>query len=157
MKQLLVVVVFILTLSACGRRDVEAKDRKSVISPDGKLVARIAVTQLTGHIRLQQVFVMSRDVSVRLKGGETAGMIAAIVEACRDENFDVSWRSNGHLIIEYRQDRPSWVNFIPVVNGVEIELIDRSKRPNQSPEPTVMLVTPRAGARVAPSTTVAHL
>jgi hypothetical protein len=29
--------------------------------------------------------------------------------------------------------------------------------PNQSPEPTVMLVTPRAGARVAPSTTVAHL
>jgi hypothetical protein len=31
------------------------------------------------------------------------------------------------------------------------------ERPNQSPEPTVMLVTPRAGARVAPSTTVAHL
>jgi hypothetical protein len=29
--------------------------------------------------------------------------------------------------------------------------------PNQSPEPTVMLVTPRADARVAPSTTVAHL
>jgi hypothetical protein len=31
------------------------------------------------------------------------------------------------------------------------------KRPNQSPEPTVMLVTPRADARVAPSTTVARL
>jgi hypothetical protein len=31
------------------------------------------------------------------------------------------------------------------------------KSPNQSPEPTVMLVTPRADARVAPSTTVAHL
>jgi hypothetical protein len=31
------------------------------------------------------------------------------------------------------------------------------ERANQSPEPTVMLVTPRAGARVAPSTTVAHL
>jgi hypothetical protein len=31
------------------------------------------------------------------------------------------------------------------------------KRPNQSPEPTVMSVTPRADARVAPSTTVAHL
>jgi hypothetical protein len=34
---------------------------------------------------------------------------------------------------------------------------DAVKRPNQSPEPTVMLVTPRACARVAPSTTVAHL
>jgi hypothetical protein len=32
-----------------------------------------------------------------------------------------------------------------------------TKRPNQSPEPTVMSVTPRAGARVAPATTVAHL
>ena len=31
------------------------------------------------------------------------------------------------------------------------------ERPNQSPEPTVMSVTPRAGARVAPATTVAHL
>ena len=29
--------------------------------------------------------------------------------------------------------------------------------PNQSLEPTNMLVTPRAGARVAPSTVVAHL
>jgi hypothetical protein len=31
------------------------------------------------------------------------------------------------------------------------------KRPNQPPEPTVMSVTPRADARVAPATTVAHL
>jgi hypothetical protein len=31
------------------------------------------------------------------------------------------------------------------------------ERPNQSPEPTALLVTPRAGARVAPSNAVAHL
>jgi chitin deacetylase len=31
------------------------------------------------------------------------------------------------------------------------------QRPNQPPEPTVMSVTPRADARVAPATTVAHL
>jgi hypothetical protein len=31
------------------------------------------------------------------------------------------------------------------------------QRANQSPEPTVMSVTPRADARVAPATTVAHL
>ena len=31
------------------------------------------------------------------------------------------------------------------------------KKPNQAPEPTRMLVTPRADARVAPSTRVAHL
>jgi hypothetical protein len=31
------------------------------------------------------------------------------------------------------------------------------KRANQSPEPTAMSVTPRADARVAPATTVAHL
>jgi hypothetical protein len=33
----------------------------------------------------------------------------------------------------------------------------KTKGPNQSPEPTVMSVTPRADARVAPATTVAHL
>jgi hypothetical protein len=32
-----------------------------------------------------------------------------------------------------------------------------SHEPNQSPEPTAMLVTPRAEPRVAPSTAVAHL
>jgi hypothetical protein len=38
------------------------------------------------------------------------------------------------------------------------EWIDEAKkRANQTPEPTAMLVTPRAGARVAPSTAVAHL
>jgi len=31
------------------------------------------------------------------------------------------------------------------------------QKPNQSPEPTAMSVTPRADARVAPATTVAHL
>jgi hypothetical protein len=31
------------------------------------------------------------------------------------------------------------------------------ERPNQAPEPTATLVTPRAGARVAPSAAVAHL
>jgi hypothetical protein len=36
------------------------------------------------------------------------------------------------------------------ISGVE-------KRPNQSPEPTALLVTPRADARVAPSNAVAHL
>jgi hypothetical protein len=33
----------------------------------------------------------------------------------------------------------------------------REKLPNQTPEPTTTLVTPRAGARVAPSVVVAHL
>jgi RimJ/RimL family protein N-acetyltransferase len=36
-------------------------------------------------------------------------------------------------------------------------LFEVQRRPNQSPEPTVMSVTPRADARVAPATTVAHL
>jgi hypothetical protein len=35
--------------------------------------------------------------------------------------------------------------------------LSSGERANQSPEPTVMSVTPRAGARVAPATTVAHL
>jgi hypothetical protein len=33
----------------------------------------------------------------------------------------------------------------------------KKQRPNQSPEPTAVLVTPRAEPRVAPSTAVAHL
>ncbi len=38
------------------------------------------------------------------------------------------------------------------------EIVRRySKRANQTPEPTAMLVTPRAEPRVAPSTAVAHL
>lgn len=37
------------------------------------------------------------------------------------------------------------------------ELEKRQKKPNQMPEPTAVLVTPRAFARGAPSTAVAHL
>jgi hypothetical protein len=36
-------------------------------------------------------------------------------------------------------------------------LVADPQRPNQSPEPMVMSVTPRADARVAPATTMAHL
>jgi hypothetical protein len=35
--------------------------------------------------------------------------------------------------------------------------VEITKRPNQAPEPTTTLVTPRADARVAPSAVVAHL
>ena len=38
-----------------------------------------------------------------------------------------------------------------------IEEYEHHKKPNQAPEPTTTLVTPRADARVAPSMVVAHL
>jgi hypothetical protein len=41
-------------------------------------------------------------------------------------------------------------------SGEEMRLPSK-ERPNQSPEPMVMSVTPRADARVAPATTMAHL
>jgi hypothetical protein len=41
--------------------------------------------------------------------------------------------------------------------GRWVTVVKEFKRPNQSPEPTVMSVTPRADARVAPATPVAHL
>jgi hypothetical protein len=39
----------------------------------------------------------------------------------------------------------------------EISVFESRSVPNQAPEPTALLVTPRAGARVAPSSAVAHL
>jgi hypothetical protein len=45
-----------------------------------------------------------------------------------------------------------WVGHLKV----DVKMED-TKRPNQSPEPTALLVTPRADARVAPSNAVAHL
>lgn len=53
----------------------------------------------------------------------------------------------GERIVEMDSDAIEWVGGEPT----------REKGPNQSPEPTAMLVTPRAVARVAPSTAVAHL
>jgi len=44
--------------------------------------------------------------------------------------------------------------FLPVLRALAGEILNE---PNQSPEPTAMLVTPRAEPRVAPSTAVAHL
>ena len=41
--------------------------------------------------------------------------------------------------------------------GMAVVIEAMTQKPNQAPEPTAMLVTPRAGARVAPSTAVAHL
>jgi hypothetical protein len=48
-------------------------------------------------------------------------------------------------------------NFRMLIWKETVQQLREGKKPNQPPEPTAMLVTPRAGARLAPSTTVAHL
>lgn len=63
-----------------------------------------------------------------------------VVEA----NHDGSWRAG-------RSEMARWLNAL-----FPSDLAERKKRPNQSPEPMGVSVTPRARARVAPSTTVAH-
>jgi hypothetical protein len=56
------------------------------------------------------------------------------------------WHGDGYRITIFsrRSERP-------------IILRSATRRPNQSPEPTALSVTPRADARVAPASTVAHL
>ena len=53
---------------------------------------------------------------------------------------------------------PDYQSGVLVLADAEIFGLRLEKqKPNQPPEPTVMSVTPRADARVAPATTVAHL
>jgi TonB family protein len=46
---------------------------------------------------------------------------------------------------------------VAVVMRCSVVFSTEEKRPNQPPEPTALSVTPRADARVAPASTVAHL
>jgi hypothetical protein len=133
------VAVACLFSAACRPREVEAKERKSVRSPNGRLQAKLAVLAAgdgATALRMQMIYVMPVGVNPKLTGQETGGYVAASIDACRDENIEVRWVSDDRIEIAFKQDRPSWVNFIPRVQGVSVALDDRAKEPNQPPEPT---------------------
>ena len=113
--------------SGCGRHSteqVEARERKSVSSPDGKLEAKLALLEFgTGDAqRRQMIYLIPRGITIKLRGPDTAGYIAASIASCRDENIDVSWTANDKIVIRFSQDRPSWVEYVPQVQGVTVVL-----------------------------------
>jgi hypothetical protein len=83
------------------------------------------------------------------------------------ERLKVVWDTYGKDYLAFCVVRENWhVGWvlygqpgIAPVHKSEMKSTSRrgEKRPNQSPEPMVMSVTPRADARVAPATTMAHL
>jgi hypothetical protein len=77
-------------------------------------------------------------------------------------DLGVDWKftrshPHAHALSIWRVTRKGELKYLHYEDIDWDRLYEDAKRPNQSPEPTVMLVTPRAGARVAPSTPVAHL
>jgi len=65
--------------------------------------------------------------------------------------------TSGYLEVDWKRSR---INIKLMKNDRPFDLNGSFKiktEPNQAPEPTPMLVTPRASARVAPSTGAAHL
>ena len=87
---------------------------------------------------------------VRRVGSDKDGFFSfEIVGTKRSGAVDAHWRKLEARTIEVvaiREQIP-WRSAVPIYE----------KRPNQAPEPTTTLVTPRAFARVAPSMVVAHL
>jgi hypothetical protein len=101
-----------------------------------------------------------------------------VADACRyEEKKDEQWRGvdieidrRSHSIIGLRfRSAESWAKYPAWISERRAEVIARVKQeyassrfvsteePNQALEPTPIAVTPRADARVAPATGVAHL
>lgn len=127
-------VALIVSLCGCSRTQVEAKERSSVASPNGALQAKIGVEEADNSLRLQFVYVIPTGRTVRLKNGDTVGMTAAIVHDCRDENFEVVWLSDVCLEVRFRQNSPSWVTFVPQVQGVRIVMRNLSAEAEPTPK-----------------------
>jgi hypothetical protein len=119
--------VLAFALGGCARDEPQAKERKTVVSPSGRLQAKIAVLDLGPAMRLQQVYITQSGTSVKLTGRDTAGMIAATVYECQDENFDARWISDNKLAVTFSQDKPGWVNYVSHVQGVMIVMEDRGR------------------------------
>jgi hypothetical protein len=113
---------------------------------DGKSVAR-----MMGSIVLSypyEITLPPGDHSVEVWCfGETGGMDFEGVETLR-----ITVQA-GHAY----QLIPHVDRSLRVTVSIRDTVDDRKKGPNQAPEPTATLVTPRAFARVAPSAAVAHL
>jgi len=124
-------------VGGCGRHSteqVEARERKSVSSPDGKLEAKLALLELgTGEtqLRRQMIYLIPTGMVLKLKGPDTAGYIAASIDSCRDENVDVHWTGNDKIVVQFSQDRPSWVEYVPQVQGVTVVLESAANKPTK--------------------------
>jgi hypothetical protein len=84
-----------------------------------------------------------RDNSIEIEASRMRGAGCSSKSLRRDE--DQVFTALDQLIVEVSRK-----------SGIPMHAT-RLKRPNQTPEPTTTLVTPRADARVAPSAVVAHL
>jgi hypothetical protein len=107
-----------------------------------KISEEEAVAKLSEHIRSEEFFVVF--------GREDVCRIARAVFISHWRDMFCPARDDVVLIPESDE----WCVFYCHEDEFEAGL---KKQPNQPPEPTVMSVTPRADARVAPATTVAHL
>jgi hypothetical protein len=127
----------LLLLSGCGGHEsLPIAERNSVPSPSSQKEARIATFDLSTTNRVQNVYIVPNGFSGDLAVPTSAAKIAASVQNCRDEDFNVRWISDERLVVVFRQDRPSWINYVPYVEGVAIEIENQSKAPNRIPEST---------------------
>ena len=124
----------------------------------------------------QQELKTQFDAYVEVRGPFTASVAISeftgdIAESARWKRFAGNDRSSSFWIVYDRcvpsahpQEGPVETFLVPAAiarvshsGHLSIFRLSEVKRPNQTPEPTTTLVTPRAGARVAPSVVVAHL
>ena len=144
MKVPLQLVCFFLVAGCGGVKPIEDVERRAVRSPGGRQEARRASYDLGKTTRVQNVYIVPQGFSGKLSALDSVARVAASVQDCRDDDLEVRWLTDERLVVVFRQERPSWVNYVPYVAGVAIEIENRSKAPNQSLEPTTTSVTPPA-------------
>jgi len=140
--------------------------RLTIDSPDREYVAVVVTDDWQYHgVRtvVQSVHLVRKNEAdqppVIEPGAEIGfrGTSIATVHSCENSDIDVHWTDARSVVIRYSQTQPDWISFVKISAGVAVFIEEKAIGPNQALQPTPMLVTPRADARVAPSTGVADL
>ncbi len=119
--------------------------------------------EAVGTFRLSEISGTIYDIELR---PDHSCVMSTYSSVSRAPLVDATWTFNGGVVTISPAHSRSFSLEI-ARRGLEVVLISEDgrgryvriseKTPNKAPEPTTLLVTPRAGARVAPSRVVAHL
>ena len=111
-----------VVLAGCFGMTVAVKEHAAFPSPDGKLVARLVFVDAgatTSHCQL--VLITPPGITID-ETTELSRYRAASIDRCADKDIFVTWDGNSAVRITFTQFRPSWIGYIPEVQGVKIRL-----------------------------------
>ncbi|MGC4072363.1 MAG: hypothetical protein QM760_07580 [Nibricoccus sp.] len=111
-------------LAGCLEMKVTVKEHAAFPSPDGKLVARLVIVDAGATTsRGQMVLITPPGIKID-ETTELSPYRAASIDRCADKDISVKWDGSSAVRINFSQFSPSWIGYVPEIQGVKIRLED---------------------------------